>query len=85
MYLAIVDGWMHGGIIAGWQRDAIDYVLSVQVRQDGGWYRRLQGSFGRRLRKDETSGNIFKRGVPVCGDYLAGMWGSGVADCERVC
>ena len=23
--------------------------------------------------------DIDKRGVPVCGDYLAGMWGGGVA------
>ena len=80
MCLAIVDGWMPGEIIAGWQGDAGVLASFVRVRQDGGWYRRLRDSFGRRVRKDEKSGNIYKRGVPICGDYLAGMWGSRVAE-----
>lgn len=49
------------------------------MRRDGGWYRRLLGSLGRRLRKDEEDSNGDKRGVPICGGNLAGMWGSGVA------
>lgn len=41
------------------------------------------GNFGRRLRKDEEDSYRDEGGMPICRDYIAGSWGSGVADGER--